>query len=336
MFSALTVAIDTSGHTTLTALNTLGAVHRRLNYRASLNISGISFKLPRHSNIGDAFFTVTLSDKLSTTVVGPHSASVVHACFTCYTVSTVSSGYVSCVGFTRSVPGLRAISSMVPINGRRDGLSARLRVTVTGNLGSETKRLAQTLAQSASPLSVMRGRVVPTLSRINGKCRRGQVCLPSLLVDTRSTGTTFRIVGRLLPTASTSTGDKGIIVTAIRNSVRSVKGGVIQLVLRGCNFSIVSLNGSIPPRAMLTTIYRGRTPIIKLDTLVAAAMPTVRRAVGLVGTRTPCYGAMINNTILGDRCTREVNTSFCTGSTVRAMECTRDVMGGGGWGAGGG
>lgn len=233
----------------------------------------------------------------------------------------LSDGYRGCVG------GCTRRPKATPISTANSTRGVALGDTVREKLHRRTGDVASRVVRRGSNLRVVGRRLVPTLGAMNRKFRGKAIFLPRLLVDTRTTGATFTILGRgVSDDKRIRRGGKGVVLTAMGKSVRSVNGGVIGILLRGCDFSIVSLKGSIPPRAVISAMLRRSVRLMKLDTLVAAAIMDVRRAVERLERGTPRYLIVMKKTILGRRCTSVVKTSFCNGSTVRSIRCTREIF----------
>lgn len=325
--SYLALAISTRRTTYHRALRTLREMGARLNYGAYLNMSGVSFKLPGHRLIGEAFLAVTVRRKLSLPVVGPGIRSVANTMETFHILGNVSGGSLRFVGTCGStIP-------TTPIGGTSDGISVF--TTICGKLGGRNTTTATGLLRAASTVRIMGRVLVPTLSEINRSFRGGGVFLPRLVRDTGATRRYFSMVGGRLAGADKAPMDgNGVVITAMGNSVRSVNGGVMGILLSGCNCAIISLNHSISPRLVISATIRRGVAVVKLSTLVAAALGDVRSAVELMErygrlrgpSNSDGYAVFINNTILAGSCTVGVNTSCCYHSTGRDISATGLIL----------
>lgn len=126
---------------------------------------------------------------------------------------------------------------------------------------------------------------------------------------------------------------KGILLTAIGNSIRSVNGGVISMMVTYGNCRVVSLNIVIPTRAVMRRTVRRGMSVVKLDNLVAPSLSRViRMTVRLRGTNLS-IPLLVNNTAASPlRATLGV-TPICRtpmvrlGSTSRGTAMTTGLVG---------
>lgn len=184
--------------------------------------------------------------------------------------------------------------------------------------------MRRTVSRNSSPITVLGSNVVDTVSMINRGFGGNRVFIPRVLITTHTVGGNIRILGPRLTSNSANTLN-GIVVTAISNSLRSVNGGLITVVVRDTKFRIVSLKISIPTTGVVR--YCGRGPsigVVTLSTLLAAAVPTLGRAIRTLGTTSfeNGVGIVINKTPVARTFTRRVNTSKCSSSTTDTTSLT--------------
>lgn len=126
---------------------------------------------------------------------------------------------------------------------------------------------------------------------------------------------------------------KGILMTAIGNSIRSVKGGVISIIVTYGGCRVVSLNIVIPTRGVMrATVHRGIS-VMKLDKLVAPSLRRVIRIIARLRQTKLSVPIVVNKTAAsGLRATLGVTPIcrtpiMCVGSTSRGTLITTGLLG---------
>lgn len=189
--------------------------------------------------------------------------------------------------------------------------------------------MGRTLGRCPHTISVVSKPLVNKVGGMNRLFNTKGVFLPRIIGATHAVGGTITVLRPTVRTrgiSSSSTGTKGILFTAIGNSIRSVKGGVISVILTYGGCRIVSLKIVIPTSIVMGGTVRRGPSLIYLSNLVAPSLRRVIRIASRVRGTNLDVPVVINNTAAsGLRATVGV-TPRCSCPIVRILSTSRGPL----------
>lgn len=215
--------------------------------------------------------------------------------------------------------GGRTVTGSLPVSrrlGRRvvSNRHVKLRSTLTGTL------------RACPPLRVVGAFLLSNVGIINRLFNSNRVRLPFILRSTRAVGTTITCLRPCVRgTSDSNSNGNAFVVTAIGNSIRSVNGGLISVVLSGGNCGIVGLNVGRPIRTVVRTCHRRRTSYVTVDNLLIGSATFVGSGLRAFGRRNVAIPIVLNNTTLAPGFIRSSyrgacgNGIICNGSTFSSL-----------------
>lgn len=196
------------------------------------------------------------------------------------------------------------------------------------------RSLTRTLPGCSGTISIVRKPLVGKVGRINRLFNTNGVFLPRIIGATHAVGGTITVLRPVVRSRGirNATSTKGILLTAIGKSIRSVNGGVISIIVTYGNCSVVSLKIVMPTRSVIRGTVRRGISVVKLDKLVAPSLRRVMRiTVRLRGTKLSVPLLVKKTAASGLRATLGV-TPICRtliirlGSTSRGTNITTQLV----------
>lgn len=208
-------------------------------------------------------------------------------------------------------------------------MRGQLRCTLVGNVNSRLRRsLTRTIGLCPGTISVVRNPLVRNVGGIKRLFKTKGVFLPRIIGATHAVGGTMTVLRPLVRTSGRRNihDTKGMLVTAMGKSIRSVKGGVMSIIVTYGGCRVVSLNIVIPTRVVIEGTVRRGISVVKLDKLVAPSLRRVTRITMRLGHTKLSVPVVVKKTAAsGLRATLGV-TPICKNPIVRVGSTSRGTL----------
>ena len=184
------MTISSDSGSALVTLETLRRVRDELHGHSILGVSNISFGLPQREIVNSNFFTMALQSGLSCAIINPNMDAMMRSYRAYLALANLDE---QCAGYIAAYGNQPAPSAAPAAAG---GAVMPLGESIERGLGRARGAGREGMLQTAAPLDVVNGELIPALDRVGKGLREGTVFLPQLLMSAEAAKAAFEVVKR--------------------------------------------------------------------------------------------------------------------------------------------
>lgn len=214
----------------------------------------------------------------------------------------------------------------VPEQIERDLVQA-LRAGDTEGAKNVTERA---LGEGVEPLDLIRGAIVPALTRIGEDFQRLEIFLPELM----AAGDAAEAATAILEEAMASAGEKSaslgtVVIGTVENDVHDIGKNIVGTLMRSHGFKVVDLGRDVAPSTFLDAAQKEKADVVAMSALMTTTRPSAGSTIGLfeeVGVRDE-YKMIVGGGSVNDAWAIEIGADGFSEDAAGAVELCKSLLG---------
>lgn len=294
---ALTVSADsTAAVETLRAVEMIG---RDLGCKTSLGVSNVSFGLPSRETVNSTFFALALGKGLSAAIMNPHSDEMRKTYYAYRALSGLDGNCADYIDFAETLPKEKIVESAEKTAPKEQkSCATELQNAIVKGLKDRAATLTEKLLESASPLCIVEGEIIPALDTVGIGFENKTVYLPQLLMSAEAAKAAFEVVkGAMSSDAGTPKRCKFVLAT-VKGDIHDIGKNIVKLLLQNYGFSVSDLGKDVPPERVVEETVRLRAPIVGLSALMTTTVPAMEETIRLLREKAPWCRVIVGGAVL--------------------------------------
>lgn len=315
------------------ASQTLEALHRvkkELGLKTVLGVSNISFGLPARPLVNQNFLMMAMTRGLDLPIINPNLEPMM-AAVRCYhllmNIDTDARDFIaaySSATVSTTVTAGGGAAPAAPSGGERT-LEQIVAAGLKGEAGPAVRRLLET----AGPMEVVDGVLIPALDKVGADFEAGKVFLPQLIQAAGAAQAAFEVIReRLSARPGGGSAPKGTIVLAtVKGDIHDIGKNIVKVLLENYGYPVVDLGKDVAPSAVVEAVRKHKAPLVGLSALMTTTLgsmeETIRqlRAAGL-----PCR-VVVGGAVLTADYAKKIGADFYAKDAKESVDVARTVIG---------
>ncbi len=304
----LAMAISSAQDSARVALEVIRELKKR-GIRTIMGVSNISFGLPKRDLINSAFFVGAMNAGLSCAIMNPFSVPMMDAWHAFRALNCNDSNCLDYIGYAENraepIPAAAAAGSASAVSSGetrnvKDPSAAPqsdLKQAIVSGMTDRASRLTEELLQTAAPLDIINGHIVPALDEIGKAFESGKVYLPQLLMSADAASGAFEKVKEKLP-ASDSDRGRMVILATVQGDVHDIGKNIVKVLLQSYGFYVLDLGKDVAPEKIRDTALETGCKLVGLSALMTTTVPAMEETIRLIRETDPSIKVMVGGAVL--------------------------------------
>jgi 5-methyltetrahydrofolate--homocysteine methyltransferase len=253
-------------------LKAVRQVREELGLQTVLGVSNISFGLPNRSLIGQNFLVQALSAGLTLPILNPNQKEWMDAVAA---FRVLSGEDVQCRAYIDRFSQAPAAAPIAPA-----AQELTLDDAILRGLKAEAGKLARSLLETESELSLVEGHLIPALDRVGEGYEQGKLFLPQLLSAAQAAQSVFEVIKASLARKGGQTVQKGtILVATVQGDIHDIGKNIAKTVLENYGYQVIDLGRDVSPETVASTVAEKQIPLVGLSALMTTTLPAMEETI---------------------------------------------------------
>lgn len=333
LFDPLALSVSTDEKNAEITLSSIRALTARGLY-SSLGVSNISFGMPNREKINSAFFRLALAEGLSAAIMNPESEEMMRAYRDFLTAreseETLSAfrldaekGWASALSHAKEITGsgVDALAKKSP----EKGSETTLKTAIIKGLRREAAEISERLLESASPMEIINGEIIPALTVVGEAYDKKEIFLPGLLLSAEAAGAAFDAVKVKISRTATSSGR--IIMATVKGDIHDIGKNIVRVVLESWGFTVCDLGRDVPKEKILQELEGEETLLVGLSALMTTTLPAMEETVRAIKEKFPQVKIMVGGAVLTADYAERIGADFYGKDAPSAAKIANSLIG---------
>ena len=303
----LAMAISSIQSSANTALEVVRELNRQ-GVRTIMGVSNISFGLPKRDLINSVFFANAMSAGLNCAIMNPFSVPMMDAY---HAFRALSAKDLNCLDYikyteermepspslvtaeTKPSPGGEGGSRRLTDEGSQNGLKQ----AIVSGMTEKAVRLTAELLDTAEPLEIIGGHIVPALDEVGKAFEAGKIYLPQLLMSADSAAGAFEKVKEKLPASDEDRG-RMVILATVQGDVHDIGKNIVKVLLQSYGFYVMDLGKDVAPETIRDAALENGCKLVGLSALMTTTVPAMEETIKLIREADPAIKVMVGGAVL--------------------------------------
>ena len=333
LFDPLALSVSTDEKNADITLSSIRALTARGLY-SSLGVSNISFGMPNREEINSAFFRLALAEGLSAAIMNPESEEMMRAYRDFLTASQsedglsafrldAEKGWASALSHAKEITGsgVDALAKKSP----EKGSETTLKTAIIKGLRWEAAEISERLLESASPMEIINGEIIPALTVVGEAYDKKEIFLPGLLLSAEAAGAAFDAVKVKISRTAASSGR--IIMATVKGDIHDIGKNIVRVVLESWGFTVCDLGRDVPKEKILFELEREETLLVGLSALMTTTLPAMEETVRAIKEKFPEVKIMVGGAVLTADYAERIGADFYGKDAPSAAKIANSLIG---------
>ena len=333
LFDPLALSVSTDEKNAEITLSSIRELTARGLY-SSLGVSNISFGMPNREKINSAFFRLALAEGLSAAIMNPESEEMMRAYRDFLTARDregglsafrldAEKGWASALSRAKEITssGVDALAKKSP----EKGSEATLKTAIIKGLRREAAEISERLLESASPMEIINGEIIPALTVVGEAYDKKEIFLPGLLLSAEAAGAAFDAVKVKISRTATSSGR--IIMATVKGDIHDIGKNIVRVVLESWGFTVCDLGRDVPKEKILLELEGEETLLVGLSALMTTTLPAMEETVRAIKEKFPKVKIMVGGAVLTADYAERIGADFYGKDAPSAAKIANSLIG---------
>ena len=292
VIDGLAMTISSDSGSALVTLETLRRVRDELHGHSILGVSNISFGLPQREIVNSNFFTMALQSGLSCAIINPNMDAMMRSYRAYLALANLDE---QCAGYIAAYGNQPAPSAAPAAAG---GAVMPLGESIERGLGERAVQAAKEMLQTAAPLDVVNGELIPALDRVGKGFEKGTVFLPQLLMSAEAAKAAFEVVKEAMKGEDQQTKGKIILATVKGRHPRHRAKNIVKVLLENYAYQVLDLGKDVPPEVIVDTAIREDIKVVGLSALMTTTVVSMEETIRQLREKKPDTKVVVGGAVL--------------------------------------
>ncbi len=291
VIDGLAMTISSDSGSALVTLETLRRVRDELHGHSILGVSNISFGLPQREIVNSNFFTMALQSGLSCAIINPNMDAMMRSYRAYLALANLDE---QCAGYIAAYGNQPAASAAPAAAG---GASMPLGECIERGLGERAVQAAKEMLQTAAPLDVVNGDLIPALDRVGKGFEKGTVFLPQLLMSAEAAKAAFEVVKEAMKGEDQQTKGKVILAT-VKGDIHDIGKNIVKVLLENYAYQVLDLGKDVPPEVIVDTAIKEDIKVVGLSALMTTTVVSMEETIKQLREKKPDTKVVVGGAVL--------------------------------------
>ena len=291
VIDGLAMTISSDSGSALVTLETLRRVRDELHGHSILGVSNISFGLPQREIVNSNFFTMALQSGLSCAIINPNMDAMMRSYRAYLALANLDE---QCAGYIAAYGNQPAASAAPAAAG---GAAMPLGESIERGLGERAVQAAKEMLQTAAPLDVVNGELIPALDRVGKGFEKGTVFLPQLLMSAEAAKAAFEVVKEAMKGEDQQTKGK-IILATVKGDIHDIGKNIVKVLLENYAYQVLDLGKDVPPEVIVDTAIREDIKVVGLSALMTTTVVSMEETIRQLREKKPDTKVVVGGAVL--------------------------------------
>ena len=325
----LTLTVSAEQAAASQTLEALRRVKAELGLKTVLGVSNISFGLPARPLVNQNFLMMAMTRGLDLPILNPNLAAMM-AAVRCYhllmNIDTDARDYIAAYGSATvsTTVTAGAAQAAAPSGGERT-----LEQIVLAGLKGEAGPAARKLLETAAPMEVVDGVLIPALDQVGADFEAGKVFLPQLIQAAGAAQAAFEVIREHLSARPGREEEpKGTIVLAtVKGDIHDIGKNIVKVLLENYGYPVVDLGRDVEPSAVVEAAKKHSAPLVGLSALMTTTLGSMEETIRLLRAEgTPCK-VVVGGAVLTPDYAKRIGADFYAKDAKESVDVARQVIG---------
>ena len=300
IFDTLTMAVSADASAARVTLESLRRIRTELGCHTSLGVSNVSFGLPNRDAVNGTFFALALENGLSAAIMNPFSVDMMRVYYTYNALKGFDENFTRYIAEADSFAAAAAGPAAAPKAGAapEEYASALQRAIIKG-FKEEAGTLTEALLETAAPLDIVSGEIIPALDVVGAGFEKKTVYLPQLLMSAEAAKSAFeKIKARMTDGAERPAGRGKVVIATVHGDIHDIGKNIVKLLLENYGFDVIDLGKDVPPEKVAAAVKESHAPLAGLSALMTTTVPAMETTIRLLKEEAPWCRTMVGGAVL--------------------------------------
>lgn len=274
-------------------LRAVRMVKERLGVKTVLGVSNVSFGLPRRPLVNRTMLALALANGLDAAIMNPGDRGMQDTLAAWRVLSGEDRDSVKFISYCADHPEETAAASAAPAGAPAEGGDrGDLACAVARGLKDESRRRADELLKSCSPLEIVEKHLIPALDAVGRDYEAGKIYLPQLIKSAEAAKGAFEAVkDALSKEQKKSEPVDRVILATVYGDVHDIGKNIVKVIMQNYNFDVIDLGKDVPPEAVVEAVKKHGVKTVGLSALMTTTVASMKDTIALL--RKECAGVRV-------------------------------------------
>lgn len=327
----LTMTVSAEQTAAAETLKALTLCKEKYGVRTVLGVSNISFGLPCRGYMNTTFLTLAMQAGLDLAIMNPNTPEMMAAVrayrvLTCQDVQ--SNDYVAAYANVQLTTTQVTPASAAPGTPADAAGQDPLFEAVRRGLKQEAHAAAQKALETAQPLEVVNGILIPALDRVGEEFERGTLFLPQLLQSATAAQAAFEVIKDAIARTGTPGQSKGkIVIATVKGDVHDIGKNIVRVILENYGYDVLDLGRDVPPERIVEATRQTGARLVGLSALMTTTVPNMEATIqALHQAGLPCK-VMVGGAVLTPSYAQAIGADFYAKDAKASADYAKTIFG---------
>lgn len=325
----LTLTVSAEQEGAAQTLEALRRVKEELGLRTVLGVSNISFGLPARPLVNQNFLTMAMTCGLDLPIINPNADAMMAAVRSYHLLMNIDKEAREFIASYANASISTSIGTVGSAPARPAGAGDRsLGQLVEVGLKGEAGEAARRLLETADPMEVVDGVLIPALDKVGADFEAGRVFLPQLIQSAGAAQAAFEAVRERLSGQPGHTDSRGTIVLAtVKGDIHDIGKNIVKVLLENYGYTVVDLGKDVEPAAVAEAARKHGAPLVGLSALMTTTLKSMEETIALLRREgVPCK-VVVGGAVLTADYAEKIGADFYAKDAKESVDVARTVFG---------
>ncbi len=325
----LTLTVSAEQEGAAQTLEALRRVKEELGLRTVLGVSNISFGLPARPLVNQNFLTMAMTCGLDLPIINPNVDAMMAAVRSYHLLMNIDKEAREFIASYANASVSTSIETAGSAPSRPAGGGERsLGQLVEAGLKGEAGEAARKLLETADPMEVVDGVLIPALDKVGADFEAGRVFLPQLIQSAGAAQAAFEAVRERLSGQPGHADSKGTIVLAtVKGDIHDIGKNIVKVLLENYGYTVVDLGKDVEPAAVAEAARKHGAPLVGLSALMTTTLKSMEETIALLRReKVPCK-VVVGGAVLTADYAKKIGADFYSKDAKESVDVARKVFG---------
>ena len=319
---AMTISADVSA--ARVTLEALKRIRTELGCHTSLGVSNVSFGLPNRDAINGTFFALALENGLSAAIMNPHAAEMMK---TYYTYHALAGLDPNCTAYIAAADRFAPVQASATTAAATESYHSDLQEAIAKGFQTRAAELTKVCLQSAEPMAIVQGEIIPALNLVGKGFEQKKVYLPQLLMSAEAAKSAFEEIKRFCVAHGEQSGGKGPFVLAtVKGDIHDIGKNIVRLLLENYGFTVIDLGRDVPPEAVVDAVLANHAPIVGLSALMTTTVPAMEETIRQLRQSAPQCKIIVGGAVLTAEYAATIGADFYAADAMETVRLAQTII----------
>ena len=325
----LTLTVSAEQAAASQTLEALERVKRELGLKTVLGVSNISFGLPARPLVNQSFLTMAMTKGLDLPILNPNLEPMMAAVRCYHLLMNIDAGareYIAAYGnaaVSTTITGNASPQAPAPAGERT------LEQIVLAGLKGEAGPAARRLLETADPLEVVDGVLIPALDKVGADFEAGRVFLPQLIQAAGAAQAAFEVIREHLSAqpGGESAPKAPVVLATVKGDIHDIGKNIVKVLLENYGYPVIDLGKDVEPAAVVEAVKKHAAPLVGLSALMTTTLGSMEQTIRLLrAEQIPCK-VVVGGAVLTPDYARRIGADFYAKDAKESVDAARQVIG---------